>query len=175
LAIDNYQLLNVELLLMDTALKIGLKPSKPISPSINQESLSDDSQAESLVAVEGLIRNRLQQIEVLTSEMSALKEMFDDYLVNDPKYSEASEAAKEATKGKTAAKKEAVSQPEAESIIAKLKDAREQLKDLKDTFSASLRDYERLAGTDQIEIEPGDIRKIVYKARLVKASSKFGR
>jgi len=159
---------------MDTALKIGPKPSSPISSETNQENLSE-SQAESLIAIEGLIKNRLQQIEVITSEMKTLREMFDDYLINDPKYSEAKEAAKEATKEKTSAKKEAVSQPEAESIIAKLKEAREQLKDLKETFSASLRDYEKLSGTDQIEIEPGDIRKIVYKARLVKASSKFGR
>ena len=160
---------------MDTALKIGPKPSNPITPNIEQGSLPEGSQAESLIAIEGLIKNRLQQIEVLTSEMRSLKEMFDDYLINDPKYSEAKEAAKEATKAKTVAKKEAVSQPEAESIVAKLKDAREQLKDLRDTFSASLRDYERLSGTDQIEIEPGDVRKILYKARLVKANSKFGR
>ncbi len=161
---------------MDTALKIGIKPSKPLTnPNTGQDSLSGDSQAESLIAIEGLIKNRLQQIEVLTSEMKALKEMFDDYLINDPKYSEAKDKVKEATKEKTAAKKEAVSQPEAESIIAKLKEAREQLKDLKGTFSASLRDYEKLSGSDQIEIEPGDIRKIVYNAKLVKASSKYGR
>ncbi len=160
---------------MDTALKIGTKPSSPLTSNTGQDNLLEGSQAESLVAIEGLIKNRLQQIEVLTSEMKSLKEMFDDYLINDSKYSEASEAAKEATKAKTSAKKEAVSQPEAESIVAKLKDAREQLKDLRETFSAGLRDYEKLSGTDQIEIEPGDIRKIVYKARLVKASSKFGR
>ena len=160
---------------MDTALKIGIKPSNPLTSNTGQDNLSESSQAESLVAIEGLIKNRLQQIEVLTSEMKSLKEMFDDYLINDPKYSEASEAAKEATKAKTSAKKEAVSQPEAESIIAKLKEAREEHKELKGTFSASLRDYEKLSGTDQIEIEPGDIRKIVYNAKLVKANSKFGR
>jgi hypothetical protein len=148
---------------MDTALKIDPKNK------------TSDSTQDTLVATESIIKSRLHHIELLNSEIKNLREMHNDYLENDPKYSEASEAAKEASKEKSSAKKEALSKPEAESIIEKLKEAREQLKDLKTTLSASLRDYERLSGTDQIEIEPGDMRKIVYTAKLVKADSRFGR
>lgn len=126
---------------------------------------------DSLFAVEGVIKNHLEQIETVTQDARRLKEMFDDLLVNDNEYSKAEEGAKEAVKAKTAAKKAALAKPEAESITNKLKDAKEQLKDLSESLSLHLQQYAKLSGSDQLEIEPGDIRQIVYKARLIKSPS----
>ncbi|MFC1653382.1 hypothetical protein ACFL1M_00870 [Patescibacteria group bacterium] len=156
---------------MDAPLSVGIKPKKEIKVSQPSDGEPENVQIDSLFAVEGLIKNHLQQIEDLATETRRLKEMFDDYLVNDEQYSAADEAAKQANKEKNSAKKEALSKPEAEAIISKVKDAREQLKDYRESLSNHLREYERLSGSNQIEIEAGDIRQIVYKAKLVKAST----
>ena len=124
---------------------------------------------DSLFAVEGLIKNHLEQIDNLSLESRRLKEMFDDLLVNDALYSKAEEGAKEAIKAKTVAKKTALAKPEAETITNKLKDVKTTLKDLGESLSLHLQQYAKLSGSDQLEVEPGDIRQIVYKARLIKS------
>lgn len=139
------------------------------TPSIEPTPSSGNAAIDSLFAVEGLIKNHLEKIESLSTETQRLKEMFDDFLVNDSEYSAATEAAKEAVKAKTSTKKAALAKPEAESITNKLKDAKDQLKDLHESLSNHLQQYSKLSGSDQFEIEPGDIRQIVYKAKLIKA------
>lgn len=145
----------------DAALEEQSMPTEPQAESY--------SAVDSLFAVEGLIKNHLEQIDNLSLESKRLKEMFDDMLVNDAEYSKAEDGAKEAIKAKTVAKKTALAKPEAETITAKLKDAKEQLRDLGESLSLHLQQYAKLSGSDQLEIEPGDIRQIVYKARLIKS------
>ncbi len=141
-----------------------------ITPTQTDDAGDKDMTVDSLFAVEGLIKNHLAKIEETTVVKRQLKEMFDDYLINDPEYSTATEEAKEATKKKTIARKAALSKPEADSIVSKLQDAKENLKSFQESLSNHLREYGRLSGSDQFEIEPGDIRQIVYKAKLVKSS-----
>lgn len=138
-------------------------------PSMEVEPAVSNGAVDSLFAVEGLIKNHLEQIDNLSLESKRLKEMFDDMLINDAEYSKAEDAAKESVKAKTIAKKVALAKPEAETITHKLKDVKETLKDLGESLSLHLQQYAKLSGSDQLEIEPGDIRQIVYKARLVKS------
>jgi len=139
----------------------------------NQPENTNDSTADTLMAVEGLIRNQLTQIEELSSQAKNLREMYDDLLVNDAEYSKATEQAKEAVKAKTITKKAALTKPEAQSLAQKLKDTKEQLRDFQESLSLHLQQYAKLSGTETLEIEPGDIRQIVFKARLIKAPGSF--
>jgi hypothetical protein len=138
-------------------------------PSNDSEPMESNGAVDSLFAVEGLIKNHLEQIDNLSLESKRLKEMFDDMLVNDAEYSKAEDAAKESIKAKTVAKKTALAKPEAETITNKLKDVKETLKDLGESLSLHLQQYAKLSGSDTLEVEPGDIRQIVYKARLIKS------
>ena len=107
----------------------------------------------SLAAVEGLIRNKLMKIDEFKEQATQLKEMVESVLENDEEYLQASEKAKEAAKAKTAAKTKVMNQPEARTAAEKLKEVQELLKDANEGLSANLREYERLSGTNQIEIE----------------------
>ena len=52
---------------------------------------------------------------------------------------------------------------------------RQEIKELKNALSNYLQQYQKIADTDQIESEDGEVRQIVYNAHLVKLSGKFGK
>jgi hypothetical protein len=52
---------------------------------------------------------------------------------------------------------------------------RQEIKELKGALSNYLQQYQKIADTDQIESEDGEVRQIVYSARLVKLSNKFSK
>jgi len=47
------------------------------------------------------------------------------------------------------------------------------LKDLQNALSDYLREYQRLSGSNEIEGDDGEVREIVYVAKLVKRTSRF--
>ena len=52
---------------------------------------------------------------------------------------------------------------------------KQELKELSGALSNYLQQYQKLADTDQIESEDGEVRQIVYSARLVKISGKLSK
>lgn len=127
-----------------------------------------EGDALSLPAIEGIIKRKVAQLNELKEKSTQLREMVDDVLLNDDDYNAAAEKVKEATKEKTAAKAKLMAQDAARTASDKLKDVKEEMKDIIEGLSANLREYERLAGTNQIELEDGDLRQIIMNAKLVK-------
>lgn len=127
-----------------------------------------EGDAMSLPAIEGIIKRKVSQINELKEKTTQLREMVDDVLLNDDEYNAAAEKVKEATKEKSAARTKLMAQDAARTAADKLKDAKEEMKDLMQGLSANLREYERLAGTNQIELDDGDLRQIIMNAKLVK-------
>ena len=139
----------------------------------NQSDTPAESQAQSLVALEKLIINYLNDIERATGQMRKQREMLDNILMNDEAYQEAHKKAKAAAKEKSTVKANLLHHPEAAVIGDKLADMKKDLAEKKKTFSNHLQEYSRLAGTNQFEDDQGQVREIVYVARVVKRSNKF--
>ena len=129
----------------------------------------------SLFAIENLIKTHISHIDTVKIEMQKQAEMFNDVLNNDSGYKKAAEEGKEVNKKKAEAKQNVLKSPSNASLNQKIKDMRQELKELKNALSNYLQQYQKIADTDQIESEDGEVRQIVYNAHLVKLSGKFSK
>lgn len=114
-----------------------------------------------------LINGHIAGLEREKENLGKLSEMLNDILTNDPAYKEASEKAKDLIKEKSKAKTNVLQQPHAHDISFKIKDSRIEVKQLALELSGFLTEYQKLTGSNEFEGEDGEIRKIVYTAKLV--------
>ncbi len=126
-----------------------------------------------IINVENLIKSHVSKIDSLKVEMKKNREMMEDVLNNDAVYKEHDEKAKEANKIKTKTKSQIMQQPNMMALSVKVKDTRIQIKELENALSEYLREFQRLTGANEIEGEDGEVREIVYTAKLVKRTSKY--
>jgi len=140
-----------------------------------QTTLPKNTNAEvtSLFTIENLIKTHISHIETVKTELGKQVEMMNDVLNNDSAYKEAADEGKEVNKKKAEAKQNILKSPSNASLNQKIKDMRQELKELKGALSGYLQQYQKIADTDQIESEDGEVRQIVYSAHLIKLSSKF--
>jgi len=137
---------------------------------MNEENNTNQTVGDELLTVESAISQRTQKIADLKNELKLQNEMLNSYLENDESYREVSEIAKKASQKKSAVKRELLSNPEAGDLPGKVKELRDELKEVSDALSYYLREYQRITGTSEIEDENGEMQQIVYTARLVKRS-----
>ncbi len=123
---------------------------------------------DALTSVLNLIKRANTAIEEAKKTLAVNKEMVDDALGTDPAYRTENEKVKQATKARTAVKQQILRRPELTAANAKVKDARTQLKDLRETLSEYLQEYQRITGEKTIEDENGEVKEIIYTARLVR-------
>jgi hypothetical protein len=134
---------------------------------------NDEAVPEEVVTLESVssaINVRTQQLESLKVELKKQKEMLESYLLNDSHYKEALETAKRANQIKNQAKQMALKQPGAAGIPEKLIEMKAQEKEINEGLSYYLREYQRLTGLSEFEGTDGEVRQIVYVAKLVKRS-----
>ena len=137
----------------------------------NQTTIDNSNPAADLLALEGLIINYITKIDKHKEILGEKKEMLESNLENDPSYQEAAKLAKEASKKKQEEKARIIRQPEVERIYSDVKDGNTQLRTMKDSLSNHLQNYGKVSGTNQFEDEEGQVREIVYTARVVKRSN----
>lgn len=128
----------------------------------------ENNQAQVLVNLEGMIKTHITTLDKSRAELSKLKEMLDGILENDETYRTHTEKAKEAAKLKSLTKSQLLKQPEARDLAQKIKELQNSVKDLDLALSDYLREYFRMSGSTEIELENGEVREIVYTAKLVK-------
>jgi hypothetical protein len=114
------------------------------------------------------INSAISKIDALKVELGKYREMLDSIYANDPTYQLHDTAVKEATKIRSGTKKQIQKLPQAADLVARVQDTRTQIKELNDTLSEYLLDYQKNTGSFQIEDESGQIREIVYSAKLIK-------
>ncbi len=131
------------------------------------------SQAAIIINLEQMIKNHVSSIDRISEEAKKHKEMLDDIFENDETYRAHSEAAKEAAKIKSATRAEIMKQPQVFELAEKVKSLRSEVKELKAALSDYLQEFRRMSGANEIEGEDGEVREIVYNAKLVKRNSKF--
>lgn len=128
--------------------------------------------ADIIINMEGLIKSHIAQIDKLSEDAGKLKEMLDDIFENDPTFKEHDDKAKEAGKVKQKTKAEILKRPQAHDLNEKIKSLKSQIKENESSLSDYLQEYSRLAGVNEIEGEDGEVREIVYTAKLIKKAFK---
>lgn len=131
--------------------------------------------SEILLNMESLIKGHVSTIDKLSVEAKKIKEMLDDIFSNDPTYQEHDKAAKEAGRVKQNTKAQILKQPQAADLDKKFKDLRGELKENQASLSDYLQEYARMSGVNEIEGDDGEMREIIYSARLIKKSSIFAK
>lgn len=157
-----------------------MDPDTNSQPTLDETSNSDATPAvsavnggEIIINMESMIKTHIATVDKLQTEIKKHKEMLDDIFNNDPTYKDHADKAKEATKLKQQTKAEVLKQPQAADLDKKVKDLKLELKETQVALSDYLQEYARMAGVNEIEGEDGDIREIVYTAKLIKKFSKF--
>jgi cell division FtsZ-interacting protein ZapD len=123
------------------------------------------------LSVESLIKTLISRIARVKEDLKPVKEMLSDLLNNNEKYQLAANEAKEASKKKSTVKKEILSTPEGKMASGKVDELKSELKEAQEALSTYLAEYQKLTGSSEIEGEDGELRKIVYVAKLVKKTN----
>ena len=123
-----------------------------------------------LLSLEELIKNHIESIDKLKSELKQHREMFDDTFNNNPTYREHEAKVKEVTKAKSAVKQQITKQPSVALLEQKVKDLRFDMNEKNKTLSDLLQDYKDQTGATSIEMRDGQVLEIVSTAKLVKPS-----
>lgn len=132
------------------------------------------SDVQTLMAVESMLKNVISRLDLLKTELKEEADMLKSAFESDPIYREFDENAKAAAKDKLAAKKEILKKPDVADLSLKVQSKRSEVKELKEKMSDYLTQFQQLSGLNEIEGEDGEVRTIVYTARLIKQNSKFG-
>lgn len=126
-----------------------------------------------LINMEGMIKSHVSSIDKLQTEAKSLKSMLDDIFTNDPTFQEHDKKAKEASRVRAQTRSEILKKPQAAELNNKVKSLKSEVKELQVALSDYLQEYARMSGVNEIEGEDGEIREIVYDAKLIKKSSIF--
>ncbi|MCX6730230.1 MAG: hypothetical protein NTZ55_00075 [Candidatus Roizmanbacteria bacterium] len=97
--------------------------------------------------------------------------MLRDAVEGDAGYHELDVQSKDLQKKKTEIKQKVMKTQAMEAVVAKMEEYKSEIKDAKEMLSGYLEEYQRVAGTNIIEGENGEIKEIVPQYRLVKRNN----
>ena len=147
------------------------KPEEVIDAEIVEESAASDtsiSAVDDLQNIENLINANIQKIDNLEKEVKPVSEMLESLLDADLEYAELDLKAKEAIKEKTAKKKTLMSTTNGRELNEKLKNFKSEIREAKEALSAYLQEYQKKTGFSEYEGPDGELRQIVFTAKLVR-------
>lgn len=130
-----------------------------------------DTDANILLELEATIKNHISLIDKNKAELKKQREMLESALLNDETYRLHSEEAKKAAKTKALTKYQIMQLPANKGLADKVKELASQNRELDSALSDYLREYMRMSGTNEIETDDGEVREIIYVAKLVKKKS----
>lgn len=136
---------------------------------------TDPNAAQVLIDLEQLIKTNVANIDKGKSELKKQREMLASALENDETYRLHNEEAKKAAKAKMQTKYQILQLPQNKQLAEKVKSVAADIKEAGGALSDYLREYQRMSGATEIETDDGQIREIVYTAKLVKKSPKFNK
>ncbi len=139
----------------------------PTDPSANT-----DNGSTVLLELETTIKNHISTIDKNKTELKKQREMLESALLNDETYRLHTEEAKKAAKTKALTKYQILQLVANKTLADKVKDLTAQTRELNSALSDYLREYMRMSGTNEIETDEGEVREIIYVAKLVKKASR---
>lgn len=125
-----------------------------------------------LTSLESLIKQHVASIAANKAELKKLREMIASALTNDETYKLHEEEAKKAAKVKAATKSELMKAPANKILVDKANELSTEIKEADAALSEYLREFARLTGSTEFETDDGEVREIVFVAKLVKRSSR---
>jgi len=134
--------------------------------------MDDTNGATVLLELESTIKNHITLIDKNKAELKKQREMLESALLNDETYRLHTEEAKKAAKTKALTKYQIMQLPVNKGLVEKVKDLAAETRGLNNALSDYLREYMRMSGTNEIETDDGEVREIVYVAKLVKKASR---
>jgi len=141
-----------------------------VDSTVNTGSSSD--QTTLLLSIEELIKKHITKIDRLHEELKKYKETFDDAFNGSEVYRELDAQAKDATKKKAETRMQITKQPSVMTVSDKIKNMRQEMKELRAALSDYLLEYQRLSGLTEIQGEDGEYREIIQSAKAIKRSAK---
>lgn len=141
-----------------------------VTPVESPEELIPDA-VKTQLSVESLIKSYISRIAKTKEDLKPVREMLSDLLENNEEYHSAAEEAKEASKKKSAVKSKILSTPEGKMANDKLIGLRDELSEAQEALSTYLTEYAKMTGSTQFEGEDGELRQIVYVAKLVRKTN----
>lgn len=134
--------------------------------------VNTDNGATVVLELEATIKNHITLIDKNKAELKKQREMLASALLNDETYRLHTEEAKKSAKTKALTKYQIVQLPANKVLADKVKELTAQIRELNNALSDYLREYMRMSGTNEIETDEGEVREIIYVAKLVKKSSR---
>jgi hypothetical protein len=131
-----------------------------------------DADATILLELETTIKHHISQIDRNKAELKKQREMLESALLNDATYRLHTEEAKKAAKTKALTKYQIMQLPVNKGLADKIKELAVQNRELDTALSDYLREYMRMSGTNEIETDDGEVREIIYVAKLVKKTTR---
>jgi hypothetical protein len=122
--------------------------------------------------LESLIKSHITGIDSRKNELKKLREMVNDALLNDKTYQEHDKVAKDAAKIRNATKSQILKLTQNQTVVAKTHEMAAEIKEMDEALSEYLREYQRISGSNEIETDNGDVREIIYIAKLIRKQSK---
>lgn len=113
-----------------------------------------------------MIKNHISAIAKAKEELVAQRQMLKDTFESDPVYLEHAEEAKKAAKVKAKTKSEILKKPDVAQLADKVKTLGQELRELNSALSDYLGEFQRISGINEIEDETGELRQIVFVAKL---------
>lgn len=142
-----------------------------VSAKITSGRNEDKNQAIILMNLEDLIKSNISTIARLKREVAEQRSMLEGGLEGDATYKEYSDRVKEVSKQRAEIRSQIMKQPSMITLVNKVKDLKAEIKERDTSLSDYLVEYQRLANTNQIEVDD-EILEIVNVPRLVRLSSK---
>ena len=124
--------------------------------------------ANTILELESMIKNTISTVDRNKEELKKYKEMIDSALTNDERYRDADLKVKELAKEKSKAKVNVMQNQATRNIAEKAKELSFEIKEANLGLSEYLREYQRMTGQSEIEGEDGEVREIIYTAKLIK-------
>jgi len=137
--------------------------------AVNEDGVSENVM--SLLDIQDAINSRLQKLDSLKEDLRPHKEMLDSLLANDEEYVEKSKLARDATKAKSQAKAKVMRTTQAAELVAKINEIKDESRELGESLSYYLREYQQMTGASEFESADGELRQIVFSAKLVRKTN----
>lgn len=113
----------------------------------------------------------ISRIERLKEDAKPLREMLASMLDNSDEYKLAVNEAKKVNGKKNEIKRQILSTPAGKEVDEKIRSNKQELVDAQDALSYYLREYSAQTGLNEFEGEDGELRQIVYVAKLVRKTN----
>ena len=141
----------------------------PVTDDTPSNAINDDTKTQ--IAIESAIKTNFAKVDRVKEDLKPINEMVKSYLENDESYVKLTQIAKKASREKGTRKKNLLSTQNGKELLSKVTILKEELTDAQEALSHYLREYQRMTGLNEFEGEDGELRQIVYTAKLVRKTN----